>query len=207
MSRMTAGRKAKRQRLWSPDQVGDDRQKTKKEHSAMRWRGYKRQDKDPGSIKTLDPRLRMSGTSVEDDSRKKGKKAKTLEPRSEPVLDVCNRGSEMTDKDKKRTQRHEMACLFPLPARRLVFWFFIASPCRRTFFSICSGSILCCLQESAMRHVPGFDQGWRGYKRQKKDSGSPIRSGMTDKKQRRGNDAGSSINNVEDDRQRKNTAP
>ena len=65
-----------------------------------------------------------------------------------------------------------------------------------------------------MRHVPGFDQGWRGY---------------DDKKQRRGNDAGSSINNVEDDsrkkgkkgkdsgspirsgmtdkRQRKNTAP
>ena len=42
----------------------------------MRWRGYKRQDKDPGSIKTLDPRLRMSGTSVEDDSRKKGKTGK-----------------------------------------------------------------------------------------------------------------------------------
>ena len=34
-----------------------------------------------------------------------------------------------------------------------------------------------------MRHVPGFDQGWRGYKRQDKDPGS-------------------SINNVEDDRQR-----
>ena len=32
-----------------------------------------------------------------------------------------------------------------------------------------------------MRHVPGFDQGWRGYERQEKNPGSPIRSGMTDK--------------------------
>ena len=77
---LTAGRRAKKQRLWIPDQVGDDRQKTKNKHSAMRhvpgfdqgWRGYERQDKNPGSIKTLDPRLRMSGTSVEDDRKGKG---------------------------------------------------------------------------------------------------------------------------------------
>ena len=66
----------------------------------MRWRGYKRQEKDPGSIKTLDPRLRMSGTSVEDDSRKKGKKGKDT---GSPIR------SGMTDKDKEQTQRHE-AC-------------------------------------------------------------------------------------------------
>ena len=36
-----------------------------------------------------------------------------------------------------------------------------------------------------MRHVPGFDQEWRGYERQDKDSGSPIRSGMTDKDKER----------------------
>ena len=94
---------------------------------------------------------------------------------------------------RTRGHRHETppyvtTCLFPLPARRLVFWFFSSSACRRTIFSICSGSILCCLLESAMRHVPGFDQGWRGY---------------DDKKQRRGNDPGSSINNVEDDSRKK----
>ena len=71
----------------------------------MRWRGYddkkQRRGNDAGS----------SIKNVEDDSRKKDKKAKTLDPRSEPVLDVCNRGSGMTDKDKRRTQRHEMARL------------------------------------------------------------------------------------------------
>ena len=104
---------------------------------------------------------------------RRAKKAKTLDPRS-------GRGQASRMTDKERTQRHEMACLFPLPARRLVFWFFSSSPCRRPFFSICSGSLLCCLLESAMR--------WRGY---------------DDKKQRRGNDAGSSINNVEDDSRKK----
>ena len=68
----------------------------------MRWRGYERQDKDPGSIKTLDPRLRMSGTSVEDDSRKRGKKGKDA---GSPIR------SGMTDKDEERKQRHEMARL------------------------------------------------------------------------------------------------
>ena len=66
------------------------------------WRGYERQDKDPGSIMTLDPRLRMSGTSVGDDSRKKGKKSKDA---GSPIR------SGMTNKDKERTQRHEMARL------------------------------------------------------------------------------------------------
>ena len=81
--------------------VEDDRQKTKKEHIAMRWRSYERQDKHPGSIKTLDPRLRMSGTSVEDDS-KEGQKGKDS---GSPIR------SGITDKDKERTQRHEMARL------------------------------------------------------------------------------------------------
>ena len=89
------------------------------------------------------------------------------------------------------TPPYVTTCLFPLPARRLVFGFFISSACRRTIFSICSGSI------------PGQSQGWRSYERQDKDPGSPIRSGMTDKRQRRGNDAGSSINNVEDDSRKK----
>ena len=38
-----------------------------------------------------------------------------------------------------------------------------------------------------MRHVPGFDQGWRSH---------------DDKKQRRGHNPGSSIENVEDHRQK-----
>ncbi len=35
--------------------------------------------------------------------------------------------------------------------------------------------------KSALRHVPGFDQGWRGYEGEDKDAGSPIRSGMTER--------------------------
>ena len=57
------------------------------------WRGYERQGKHPGSIKTLDPRLRMSGTSVEDDSRKKGKKGKDA---GSPIR------SGMTDKRQRK---------------------------------------------------------------------------------------------------------
>ena len=50
-----------------------------------------------------------------------------------------------------------------------------------------------------MRHVPGFDQGWRGYKRQDKDS-APLTLALSQRE--RGKDTGSSINNVEDDRQK-----
>ena len=48
-----------------------------------------------------------------------------------------------------------------------------------------------------MRHVPGFDQGWRGYERQDKHPGSIL-------------DTGSPIKNVGDDRSKmkaENTAP
>ena len=31
-----------------------------------------------------------------------------------------------------------------------------------------------------MRHVPASEQGWRGYESKRKDTGSPIRSGMTE---------------------------
>ena len=51
---------------------------------------------------------------------------------------------------------------------------------------------MCMMQarRSAMRHVPGFDQGWRRYKDRDKgkgkenDTGSPIKSGMTVKGRR-----------------------
>ena len=54
-------------------------------------------------------------------------------------------------------------------------------------------------ERSAMRHVPGFDQGWRGYnctkQRQRNDTGSPIGSGMTDgeKEKRRDSSRGPSL--------------
>ena len=45
-----------------------------------------------------------------------------------------------------------------------------------------------------MRHVPGFDQGWRGYKRQDKNPGSSIKNVEDDsrKKGKKGKDSGSS---------------
>ena len=62
----------------------------------MRWRGYddkkQRRGNDAGS----------SIKNVEDDSRKKDKKGKDS---GSPIR------SGMTDKDKERTQRHEMARL------------------------------------------------------------------------------------------------
>ena len=58
----------------------------------------KRQDKDPGSIKTLDPRLRMSGTSVEDDRKGKG----ALPPLTPPY-----KGGESEGRDNRFAMRRK----------------------------------------------------------------------------------------------------